>query len=424
MTNIEQLIQTLCPNGVPWKTLVEVATLSRGKVYSKEYLRDNAGEYPVYSSQTANNGELGKISTYDYDGKYLTWTTDGAYAGTVFRREGKFSITNVCGLISNVDKALSIDFLYYWLNKVAKDYVYQGMGNPKLMSNVMETIPIPLPPLEIQNRIVEILDRFSALAAELQAELQLRRKQYEYYRTRLLTPHSESDSTDNTDVATSSSWQWKTLGEIGIFQRGNGLQKKDFTEEGVGCIHYGQIYTRLGTFCNETITRVPKELAEKLVKVYKGNLVIACTSENVEDCCKAVAWLGDETIVTGGHSAVFRHNENPKYIAYAFQSEIFQKQKNKFAKGVKVIDIKIEELAKIKIPLPSFSEQQRIVAILDKFDKLTTSLSDGIPAEQQAQQKRYEYYRDLLLNFNNNAPKVPNAPRDPKDPKDPKATKI
>ena len=142
----------MCPNGVEFKTLGEVATLSRGKVYSKEYLRDNAGEYPVYFSQTANNGELGRISTYDYDGKYLTWTTDGAYAGTVFRREGRFSITNVCGLISNVDKALSIDFLYYWLNKVAKGYVYQGMGNPKLMSNVMETIEIPLPPLEIQKK--------------------------------------------------------------------------------------------------------------------------------------------------------------------------------------------------------------------------------------------------------------------------------
>ena len=288
MTNIAQMIQDMCPNGVEFKALGEVATLSRGKVYSKEYLRDNAGEYPVYSSQTANNGELGRISTYDYDGKYLTWTTDGAYAGTVFRREGRFSITNVCGLISNVDKALSIDFLYYWLNKVAKGYVYQGMGNPKLMSNVMETIEIPLPPLEIQKKIVECLDKFSALAAELQAELQLRRKQYEYYRTQLLTPHSDCNSADNTDdrnwecqrytkgIAKVYDWQWKTLGEIGTFQRGNGLQKKDFREEGIGCIHYGQIYTRLGTFCTKTLTYVEPSLGNRLVKVEPGNLVIAC----------------------------------------------------------------------------------------------------------------------------------------------------
>ena len=86
-------------------------------------------------------------------------------------------------------------------------------------------------------------------------------------------------------------------------------------------------------------------------------------------------------------------------MAYAFQSEIFQTQKNKFAKGVKVIDIKIDELAKIKIPLPSLEKQARIVDILDKFEALTTSLSEGIPAEQAAQQKRYEYFRDLLLTF-------------------------
>ena len=405
----------MCPNGVEFKTLGEVATLSRGKVYSKEYLRDNAGEYPVYSSQTANNGELGRISTYDYDGEYLTWTTDGAYAGTVFRREGRFSITNVCGLISNVDKALSIDFLYYWLNKVAKGYVYQGMGNPKLMSNVMETIEIPLPPLEIQKKIVECLDKFSALAAELQAELQLRRKQYEYYRTQLLTPHSDCNSADNTDdrnwecqrytkgIAKVYDWQWKTLGEIGTFQRGNGLQKKDFREEGIGCIHYGQIYTRLGTFCTKTLTYVEPSLGNKLVKVEPGNLVIACTSENVEDVCKAVAWLGNETIVTGGHAAVFRHNENPKYIAYYFQTELFAQQKRKYAKGVKVIDIKVDEIAQISIPLPPLAEQARIVSILDKFEALTTSLSDGIPAEQAAQQKRYEYYRDLLLTFDHKA---------------------
>lgn len=174
-----------------WKTLGEVATLSRGKVYSKEYLRDNAGEYPVYSSQTVNNGELGRINTYDYDGKFLTWTTDGAYAGTVFRREGKFSITNVCGLISNIDKSLSIDFLFYWLNRVAKSYVYQGMGNPKLMSNIMATIKIPIPSLEEQARIVSILDKFEALTTSLSdgipAEQALQQKRYEYYRDKLLT---------------------------------------------------------------------------------------------------------------------------------------------------------------------------------------------------------------------------------------------
>ena len=176
---------------VEWKKLGDICNLSRGKVYSKSYIEENAGEYPVYSSQTANNGELGRISTYDYDGEYLTWTTDGAYAGTIFYRKGKFSITNVCGLISIKGDNLLIKFLFYWLSIKAPDYVYRGMGNPKLMSNQMEPIKVPIIPLAEQQRIVDILDRFNTLTTDitagLPAEIEARRKQYEYYRDQLLT---------------------------------------------------------------------------------------------------------------------------------------------------------------------------------------------------------------------------------------------
>lgn len=169
----------------------EIACLSRGKVYSKEYLRDNSGDYPVYSSQTANNGELGRISTYDINGEYLTWTTDGAYAGSVFYRNGKFNITNVCGLITVKDPNIMIKYLLQWLKIQAPKYVYKGMGNPKLMSNQMEKIPIPIPPLELQEKIVTILDRFETLVNDLTqglpAEIAAVKEQYEYYRNKLLT---------------------------------------------------------------------------------------------------------------------------------------------------------------------------------------------------------------------------------------------
>ena len=187
MSKLKELIDRLCPNGVPFKQLNELADLSRGKVYSKEYLRDNAGGYPVYSSQTANDGVLGMINTYDYDGEYLTWTTDGAYAGTIFHRKGCFSITNVCGLITLTSSEIILRFLYYWLSIEAPKHVYSGMGNPKLMSNQVAPILVPVPPIEVQEEIVKILDTFSAHAAELQAELQARKEQYEYYRNLLLS---------------------------------------------------------------------------------------------------------------------------------------------------------------------------------------------------------------------------------------------
>ena len=99
MSKLEELIQKLCPNGVEYRTVGDICNICRGIVMSKDFIRDNVGAYPVYSSQTENNGELGKINTYSFDGEYLTWTTDGANAGSVFYRNGKFSVTNVCGVL-------------------------------------------------------------------------------------------------------------------------------------------------------------------------------------------------------------------------------------------------------------------------------------------------------------------------------------
>lgn len=168
----------------------EIGKLSRGKVYSKGYLNENSGEYPVYSSQTFNNGELGRINSYDIEGEYLSWTTDGAYAGSIFYRKGKFSITNVCGLIEPNDE-VNLKFLFHWLTIEAPKHVYQGMGNPKLMSNQMEKIQVPLPPMELQVKIANILDRFETLVNDLTqglpAEIAAVKERYEYYRNKLLT---------------------------------------------------------------------------------------------------------------------------------------------------------------------------------------------------------------------------------------------
>lgn len=159
---------------------------------SKSYLIDNAGDYPVYSSQTANNGVFGYINTYDYDKESITWTTDGANAGSVFYHNNEeFSITNVCGLLMPKREQVKVKYLYYILQITLKKYVNSGMGNPKLMSNTMAKIKIPVPSLEKQKQIVSILDKFEKLTNDisvgLPAEIEARRKQYEYYRNKLLT---------------------------------------------------------------------------------------------------------------------------------------------------------------------------------------------------------------------------------------------
>lgn len=182
--------------------------------------------------------------------------------------------------------------------------------------------------------------------------------------------------------------EWKTLGEVGEFIRGSALQKRDFTESGVGCIHYGQLYTHYGTYAYETLTCVSKEFAEKARKAKTGDLIIATTSENDEDVCKAVAWLGSEEIAISSDACFYQHTLNPKYVAYFFQTEQFQKQKRPFITGTKVRRVNASDLAKIKINVPSIEEQNRIVSILDKFDTLTTSISEGLPKEIELRKKQ------------------------------------
>jgi len=177
------------------------------------------------------------------------------------------------------------------------------------------------------------------------------------------------------------------------------MPKSDFSESGIGAIHYGQIYTYYGVWADKTISFVRSEIAGRLVKVKKGDLVITNTSENLADVAKAVAWLGDEEIVTGGHATVIRHGQSPKFLSYWFQSQAFQRQKRKLALGTKVIEISSRNLAKVRVPVPPLPVQEAIVAILDRFDALVNDLSSGLPAEIEARRKQYEYYRDKLLTF-------------------------
>lgn len=185
--------------------------------------------------------------------------------------------------------------------------------------------------------------------------------------------------------------EYRTLGEIGEFIRGSGIQKKDFVDEGVGCIHYGQLYTHYGLSAKETKSFITKEFATNKRMAHEGNLVIATTSENEEDVCRAVAWLGGEDVAVSNDAYIYRHNQNPMYIAYFFNSSSFASQKKPYITGTKVLRVSGENLAKIVIPVPPKEIQEEIVKVLDSFAELE--------AELEARRAQYAYYRDKLLDF-------------------------
>ena len=379
MNRIEQLIEELCPEGVEYKKLGEITVIKRGERVTKADIVPS-GKYPIISGGTK---PLGNYDKYNRDPDTITIAQYGT-AGFVDWQYDYFWANDVCYSVYPFD-ILNNRYLYFTLLKL-QDFLYSIRTNAvpaHLPIDKLKSIEIPIPPLPIQQEIVTILDTFTALDASLQAELEARRKQYEHYRNQLL-------NFEGKEV------EWKMLGEIGEFVRGNGLQKKDFTESGVGCIHYGQIYTYYGFCTNKTKSFVSPEFAKKLKKAQKGNLIIATTSENVEDVCKSVVWLGDEDICISGETYIFKHNQNPKYLAYYLQTPLFFDYKKQNVTGTKVIRLHGDKLEKFTIPIPSLSEQERIVGILDKFDALVNT---ELPAEIAARRKQYEYYREKLLTF-------------------------
>ena len=406
MKNLETLIQELCPDGVEFRTMEEVFEIRNGYTPSKNNPDFwEGGTIPWFRMEDIRqNGRIlsdaiQHITPAAIKGKGLflansiiiaTTATIGEHALVIADSLANQRFTNLA-VRKSLSACLLPKFVFYYMF-VIDEWCKKNVNAGNFASVDMKRfkkLEFPLPPIEVQTEIVRILDKFTSLEAELEAELDCRKRQYEYYRDKLLS----FDNVEGQEV------EWKKMSEVGTFIRGNGLQKKDFTESGVGCIHYGQIYTKFNTFTDKTLTYCSENVARKLTPVHPGDLIIACTSENVEDVCKTVAWLGKEDIVTGGHACVCSHHENPKYIAYLLQTENFFQQKKKYARGVKVIDIKVADLQKITLPIPSLEEQQRIVSILDRFESLTTSLQTGLPAEITARRQQYEYYRDKLLTF-------------------------
>ncbi len=412
MSKLDELIAEYCPDGVEYVALGEIGSFYGGlSGKSKEDFIDGNAKFitymNVYSNIAINTdihdlvrvGVNEKQNTVQYGDVLFTGSSEtpdecGISSVLTTKIEEKIYLNSFCfGFRLKNENLLLPDFSKYLFRseEVRKQInrTASGVTRFNVSKKKMEKVVIPLPPLPVQEEIVRILDNFTELTVELTEqltkELTARKKQYEYYRDKLLT------FGDEVPVV--------KLGEIGTIIRGSGLKKSDFTENGVKCIHYGEIYTYYGTFTSDTKSFVSPELAAKLKKVSTGDIIITVTSENIEDVCKCVVWLGEDDIVTGGHTAILKHNQNPKYIAYYLQTSSFFDHKCKIAHGTKVIEVSPKKLEQIPIPIPPLSEQDRIVSILDRFDALCNDLTSGLSAEIEARQKQYEYYRDKLLTF-------------------------
>lgn len=392
MSKLKDLIQNLCPDGVEYKKLgdKQVSIMQRGTSLTRN--NSTKGVYPVISGGRVPAFYCDK---FNREGETITVAGSGAGAGYVQYWNEPIFVCDAFSIKGCED--VSTKYLYYCLTNM-QDNIYatkKGGGVPHVHISSIENFFIPIPHPDIQEEIVKILDRFEEYAAklqtELQAELQARREQYEYYRNKLL---AFDESGENMKSIT-----WMKLSDIGSFIRGKRFVRTDIVNDGVPCIHYGDIYTYYGLYATQSKGKLRSELAPKMRYAHKNDVVIVAAGENKEDIGIGVAWLGEKPAAVHDACFIFRSDLYPQYVSHYLRSTYYHKQIVKYVSEGKICSISAKGLGNAIIPIPTYEEQVRIATLLNKFDSLISDLSQVLPAEIAAVQEQYEYYRNKLLSF-------------------------
>ena len=384
MTQLETLIQNLCPNGVHWSSVNDlikqkiVHTVSASiKLKRNDYLTE--GATPIISQEEEFISGYTNVTDKNITERDYVCFGDHSehikYVDFAFVQGADGLKIMYCN-----QEALSAKYFYY-----AVSNFYKKHCNYERHFKYLQELQIPLPPLAVQSEIVRILDKFTLYKSELAAELAARLQQYEYYRDQLFTFGDDVER--------------KTLGEIGTFTRGRRFCRTDIVDEGQSCIHYGDIYTYYGLNTTTTKTHLPYDFPVKLRYAEKGDVVIVGAGENDMDIGVGVVWEGNDSVAVHDACYIFKHNMNPRYISHYLRTINYHLQIKKYVNRGKICSISAEGIAKAVIPIPSLAEQERIASILDRFDKLCHDIREGLPAEIELRQKQYEHYRDKLLTF-------------------------
>ena len=369
MKNLETLIQELCTDGVEFVKLGDVCKIKRGIRVVKKDLQET-GKNPVYQNSLV---PLGYKDEFNYPSNVAFVISAGA-AGDVGYSEVPFWAADDCLTItcpSNIENK----YVYYFL----KNYEYKLKSKvrkasiPRLSRKVVDDLEIPLPPIEVQTEIVRILDKFTSLEAELEAELKAeldcRKRQYEYYRDKLLS----FDNVGGQEV------EWKTLGELAEIGTGSS-NTKDGLSEGLY-----PFYTR------------GQEVLRKNEYEFDDEAII--TAGDGVGVGKVIHYVKGKYAL---HQRAYRFKPgdllNARFL-YFYMTSTFYKYVCGNSVSSSVSSLRKPRLLKYPIPLLPMQEQIRIVSILDRFESLTTSLQSGLPAEITARRQQYEHYRDKLLTF-------------------------
>lgn len=406
-SKLDELIQQYCPDGVPNKTLGELGKFFGGLTgKSKDDFTDGNAKFITYKNVYANpalqidvedrvkiaGGE--KQRTLQYGDVVFTGSSEtpdecGISSVVTVKTEEKLYLNSFCFFFRFDDLSIMLpDFakhlfrsneLRYQIGKTAS-----GVTRYNVSKKLMEKVSIPVPPLPVQSEIVRILDNFTFLTTELAAELAARQKQYEYYRD-LLFLSLKAEYRFIPEFA-------KTY--IGLVT----TMTQHYVKEGVKLLFNSSV--KENHFDFPKMVYLDNEFAEKnssrmhklgdIITVHTGDVgTSAIIDETLEGS------LGFATIVTRIYN---QEDVLPKYVSYYLNSNENKNNIYKLIKGDRN-NLNLKDFNKLRVPIPSLEQQQRIVDILDRFDTLCNDISSGLPAEIEIRQKQYEYYRDKLLTF-------------------------
>ncbi len=387
MSRIEELIKEKCSEGVEFRKLEDCCSILDKKRKPVTKSAREAGEYPYYGA----NGIQDYVSDFIFDGIFVLVGEDGSVvtpngSPIVTWAEGKIWVNNHAHIIEEIE-GVDLRYMYHYLQTVYVGDLIHG-NIPKLNQGDFRQIEIAVPPIEIQQEIVRILDKFTELEAGLQAELDARKKQYEHYRDKLM-------AFNETEV------EWKRLDEIFTFIRNGFVGKVTsfFTDAENGIRYLEGTNIHNGVISDNEVLYVTKEFHQKHKKnELKSDDILMVQSGHIGEC----AMVGEKYKGSNCHALIIMSNGGAglsKFYVHYFHSFKGFRSLTPAITGGTIKHVLAGKVGNIKVPVPTLEKQKEIVDILNKLERYCFDEQDGLPAEIEARHKQYEYYRDKLLTF-------------------------
>ena len=287
-----------------------------------------------------------------------------------------------------LSNGLNLGFLFHYLNsdKFEQDAVLsaKGIAQKNMSTEWLKDYKLPLPPISVQQTIVSELDKINEL-------IRLKKEQLKDYDNLTQSIFYEMFG---DPVVNEKGWEVKKIGEIGTVERGAGISKKDFVEDGLPCIHYGQLHTILGPTTRHHHSCIPESLLPKYKIAHTNDVIMAITSEDVEGSCKSTAWLGNYDIVIGSDAAILHHEQDGTFLSYYTMTKAFFNEKSKYAKGFKVTHISAKEIENIPVYLPPLALQKDFAKRIEVIEQQKENIKSTIQDLETLLASRMQYWFD------------------------------